>query len=167
MLKPLPLVLQVLAYAAFGVFIGYFAAAPEYTHWNPDKALLKLSFSHAAQPIRECRRLTPEEIAALPPNMRVPADCPRERVPLLIELEMDGEVLYRAQHEPTGLWGDGPATVYQKFAVSAGPHTLVARLRDSNRDEGYDYQQHSDIVLQPQQNFVVDFRPNLGGFLFH
>ena len=167
MLKPVPIILQIIAYAAFGVFIGYFSATPEYTHWNPEQALLKLSFSHAAQPIRECRRLTPEEIAALPPNMRRPVDCPRERLPLLIELEMDGQVLYRGVHEPTGLWSDGPATVYQKFAVPAGPHALVARLRDSNRAEGFDYEQSSEIVLQAQQNFVVDFRPNLGGFLFH
>ncbi|MFO1350599.1 MAG: hypothetical protein U1F68_07950 [Gammaproteobacteria bacterium] len=124
-----------------------------------------MSFSHAGKPIRECKRLAPEEIAKLPPNMRIALDCPRERLPLQVELELDGRALYRAAHPPTGLWKDGPAKVYQRFTVAPGRHSLVARLRDGNR-EGFDFERETRIELKPGQNFVIDFHVEAGGFVF-
>lgn len=163
---PLQISAQVVFYGLLALLIGYFSASPVYTYMAPDKALIRISFSHAAQPVRECRRLTPEEIAQLAPNMRQPMDCPRERLPLLVELELDGRLLYRGSHAPSGLWGDGPATVYRRFVVEPGRHRLVARLRESKRSEGFDYEHSENIDLRPQQNFVVDFKPNTGGFNF-
>lgn len=128
--------------------------------------MIKVSFSHPGERIRECRRLSTEEIAALPPNMRRPTDCPRERVPILLELVMDDAILYRAEAQPAGIWRDGPATVYERFAVDAGAHRLIARLRDSRRTEGFDYVGTSDIVLAPGENFTITFRPEGGGFIF-
>ena len=49
--------------------------------------MVSLSFSRAGQRIRECRRLTQEELNRLPPNMRKPEDCPRERLPVRVLLE--------------------------------------------------------------------------------
>ena len=158
---------QAMAYALFAVAIGYFATRPAYTHLDPDKALIKLSFSHAGQRKGDCRQLTPEELARLAPNMRRPLDCPRERVPLGVELLLDGETLFRGELPPSGLAGDGASTVYRKFPVAPGRHRLSARLRDSVRNAGFDYQGEVVVVLEPRQNFVVDFKPALGGFIFH
>jgi hypothetical protein len=157
---------QAIAYALFAAAIGYFATTPAYTHLAPGKAVIKLSFSHAGAHREECRQLTQEELDRLAPNMRRPMDCPRARVPLLIELELDGELLYHDELPPSGLANDGSSTAYRKFPVAAGQHHIVARLRDSRRSEGYDYEKAADITLTPQQNFVVDFRPELGGFQF-
>ena len=157
---------QVIAYALFAVVIGYFATRPAYTHLAPDKAVIKLSFSHAGQHKGECRQLTQEELNKLPPNMRRPMDCPRERLPLLIELELDGQLLYQDELPPSGLAGDGASTAYKKFPVDSGQHHLVARLRESGRTDGFDYEKEAEVTLAPQQNFVIDFRPELGGFLF-
>jgi hypothetical protein len=157
---------QFIAYALFALVVGYFATQPAYTHLDPDKALIKLSFSHAGAHREECRQLTQEELNRLPPNMRRPMDCPRERRPLLVELELDGEILYRDELPPSGLAGDGASTAYRKFPVAAGSHQLVARLRDSRREEGFDYVKSAEVTLAPQQNFVIDFRPEFGGFLF-
>ena len=166
MTRPFQLLGQAIAYALFAGVIGYFATSPAYTHLDPGHALIKLSFSHAGQHKGECRQRTPEEIANLPPNMRRPMDCPRERVPLQVELMLDGELLYRGELPPSGLAGDGAAMAYRKFPVAAGKHHLMARLRDSDRSTGYDYEKAEDITLHPRQNFVIDFRPALGGFLF-
>jgi hypothetical protein len=157
---------QVIAYALFAVVIGYFATRPAYTHLAPGKAVIKLSFSHAGQHKGECRQLTQEELNKLPPNMRRPMDCPRERLPLLIELELDGQLLYQDELPPSGLAGDGASTAYKKFPVDSGQHHLVARLRESGRTDGFDYEKEAEVTLAPQQNFVIDFRPELGGFLF-
>ena len=157
---------QAIAYALFAVVIGYFATQPAYTYFAPDKAQIKLSFGHAGEHETECRQLTQEELNQLAPNMRRPIDCPRRRVPVLIELELDGELLYRKELPPSGLAGDGVSTAYKTFAVDPGQHQLVARLRDSRRSEGFDHEMASEITLSPQQNFVIDFRPAMGGFLF-
>jgi hypothetical protein len=166
MTKPLNLIGQVIAYAVFAAMLGYFSAAPAYVHRDPSMAQIKISFSHAAQRIGECRRLSPEEIAKLAPNMRRPLDCPRGRLPILIELDLDNQPLYRGVLPPTGLARDGSATIYQRFSVKPGKHHLVARLRDSKRTSGFDYESAADIELVPQQNFVIEFRAETGGFIF-
>ncbi|NOR19696.1 MAG: hypothetical protein GQ538_06365 [Xanthomonadales bacterium] len=157
---------QVIAYSLFAVVIGYFSTRPAYTHHDPDKAIIKISFSHAGAHVEPCTRLTQEELNLLPPNMRVPTSCPRARVPLLLEALVDDELIYHEELPPSGLASDGTSTVYARFPVESGQHRLVVRLRDSRRVTGFDYEKSGNITLQPQQNFVIDFRPELGGFLF-
>jgi hypothetical protein len=158
---------QIIAYGLFAVSIGYFSNSPVYTYLDPDLALIKLSFSHAGQRKEECRRLTPEEIAALAPNMRQALDCPRERMPVVAELALDGITLLSKSYRPTGLAKDGASSAYERLAVNPGQHQLTVRLRDSNREQGFDYEKDVTINLSPRQNFVIDFRDELGGFLFY
>jgi hypothetical protein len=157
---------QALAYAAFAALIGHFASSPAYVAHDPALAQLKVSFSHGGAPASECRRLTHEELMKLPPNMRRPLDCPRARVPVTIEIDLDGRPLMRETAQPTGLWNDGPSTVYARFAVEPGRHTLTARLRDSRRSEGFDHVREAAIELKPRENRVIEFRADKGGFLF-
>jgi hypothetical protein len=83
-----------------------------------------------------------------------------------VELLLDGEALFRADLPPSGLAGDGASTVYRKFPVAPGRHRLTARLRDSARTEGFDYESEREVMLEPRQNFVVDFKAASGGFIF-
>ncbi len=152
-------------YAVVAALLGYFSAAPAYQHFPKDKAMIKLAFAHGGSRKGGCRRRTREELAKLPPNMRRPMDCPRRRVPVYVELELDGAPLYRASLPPTGLSGDGPSRVYERFTVSPGRHRLVMRLRDSERDRGFDYERVAEIELRPGQNLAVDFRADAGGFV--
>jgi hypothetical protein len=157
---------QAVAYAAFVAFVGYFSDTPAYVHLDPDDALIKLSFSHAGERLVECRRLTYEEISRLPPSERRPQEaCPRKRVPLLVELEIDGQLIFRDVLPPAGLARDGESTVYERFPVNAGRHHVLVRLRDSTRPEGFDYVHDEVIELEPKQNFVIDFRAETGGFV--
>ncbi|MDJ0949194.1 MAG: hypothetical protein QNJ94_09750 [Alphaproteobacteria bacterium] len=157
---------QILVYAVIAAVLGYFSASPAFRHFPEDMALIKLAFAHGAKPKGKCRTLSAKEIAALPPNMRRPKICPRERLPVFVELELNGELIYRKALPPTGLHGDGPARVYEGFPVPAGRHALVVRLRDSDRSEGFDYVRATDVTLEPARKFVVDFRSELGGFIF-
>jgi hypothetical protein len=131
---------------------------------DPGAAVITLSFGHAGARVSECRRLTTEEIAALAPNMRRPMDCPRGRVSLLVEFELDGEVLYHASLVPSGIASDGASSVYERFVVAPGRHRVRVRLRDSRREEGFDYEMEEDIDLVPGQHLIVDFRAGTGGF---
>ena len=100
--------------------IGFFSGYPRYRHLAHDQALLKLSFSHPGQLVSECRRRTQEELAALPPNMRNPLDCPRERSPVSVRLALDGNVLAEREIAPAGLSRDGSSTIYARFPVPPG-----------------------------------------------
>jgi hypothetical protein len=157
---------QAVFYGLFVAFIGYFSVAPAYVHFPSDQALIKVSFSHAGQPLEECRVRTAEELEKLPPNMRVPMQCGRERSPVTFELELDGKPVYRAELPPRGLSRDGVSTVYQRFPVPAGQHRLHARLKDSVRVPDFNYTKEAEMTLAPGQVFVVDFNPRAGGFVF-
>jgi hypothetical protein len=102
----------------------------------------------------------------LKPNMRRQVGCPRERWPVYVELLRDGRLLYRGEHEPAGLWNDGPSTVLERIVVPRGPQRLTVRLRDSGRKDGFDYEREIRADLAAAQNFVIEFRADQG-FLFH
>lgn len=157
---------QIAVYAVISVVIGYFANAPSYTRIQPDQSLIKLSFAHGAKKKGECRRLTREELEKLPPNMRNPVVCGRERLPVSVELEADGKLIYADTLHPTGLTGDGPSRAYQRFVMEPGSHLFVARLRDSDRQEGFDYVNEKEVQLSPGQSLAIDFNPIHGGFSF-
>jgi hypothetical protein len=162
----LRIALQMLTYAAFVLVVGYLSASPAYDYAAEEKATVKLSLSHAANRVKPCVRLTPAEIAELAPNMRRPEKCERARLPLTVELEIDGEIVKRIEAPPSGLWSDGPASIYERFEVAPGMHTIVARLRESDRPEGWDYTHAEDVALLAGRYLTVTFRAETGGFSF-
>ncbi|MBM3557275.1 MAG: hypothetical protein FJX47_17175, partial [Alphaproteobacteria bacterium] len=56
--------LQVVIWAVFAVTLGVLSVWPEYRHFPPDQAMIKLSFNHGGQK-KGCRDRTPEELAKL------------------------------------------------------------------------------------------------------
>ena len=156
---------QGVLYGAFVVAVGYFSSAPAFRHIAPDEALVRLSFSHAAQRKEPCRTRTPEELAKLPPNMRAERVCPRERADVIVELEMDGQLLYRVVAPPSGLGDDGAATVYRRHVVPAGSHRFRARLADGV-DGKFAYLAERDIEIGAGRVLLIDFNAAAGGFVF-
>jgi len=157
--------LQAVVYTGIALLIGYFASAPTYVYFPPDQAQIKMTLAHGAARREECRRRSSQELEQLAPNMRKAVDCPRERLPVWIELVLDDRVLYQASLPPTGLSGDGPSRTYRKFTVEPGTHRLQLRLRDTARTAGYDYELDRQIELTPRQNLAIDFRAESGGFI--
>ena len=153
-------------YLLTALLLGSFSTWPAYRAFPEDQARLVVSFSHGADRKGACRKLTPEEIAEIAANMRKAEVCPRERLPIFLEITLSGDVLYQASVDPTGLAGDGASQVYERFAVAPGRHRLRLRLRDSARETGFDYEREAEILLRPGQNFVADFRAEMGGFFF-
>ncbi len=155
---------QAVLYGAFIAFVGYFSTSPAYTHLAADQALLKLSFTHGAQPKHPCRQRNAEELAKLPPNMRAPLDCPRERAPVIVELDLDNKRALRLVVPPAGLAKDGPATLYRRIGVSAGRHRVVARLSDQPSG-AFNYTHETEVELKAGRVLVIDFVPAEGGFV--
>ena len=166
MLKPRYIIGQIVAFIPFAMGLGYFSNSPSYTYHDPEMALIMVSFSHASERKEECHRYTQEELSELAPNMRRPMDCPRERVPLYVEVIMDGKILLSKSYNPTGLSKDGSASIYESIPVKSGKHQIIARLRDSAHENGFDYESNVSINLDAKQLFVIDFRKDINGFNF-
>jgi hypothetical protein len=167
MVRPLQYIGQGLFYALFMGVIGYFSTYPKYTHLQPDETLIKLSFRHAGQHVGACRERTPEELAQLPAYQRKAGAtvCPRERADIVVELEMDGKLLYNGVLRPAGLAHSSNANIYRRIPVKAGVHTLKARLKDHPGDD-FNYVHEEKVDLAPGRIMVIDFKAATGGFIF-
>jgi hypothetical protein len=163
MAKPISWLGQALLYGLFALIIGYFSSSPPYRHLPADQALIKLSFSHEGKLVSACRQRTAEELAKLAPNMRAPMDCPRERSPVTVEIDLDGTPAYRRVATPSGLSRDGASTVYKRLPVHAGEHRLAIRLNDDARAPGFNYRREEMVILKPGKVLVIDFNQEAGG----
>ena len=156
----------------FAVIVALFAGVAALSDWPTyrqipgNSGVMMLTFVHGADRRGECRRLTVEEIAKLPPNMRKVQDCPRVRRPIYVELDVDSRNVYQASLPPTGIAGDGPSRVYQRFVLPAGRHDVAVRMRDTARTEGFDHERQESVELSPDQMFVIDYRPESASFVF-
>lgn len=154
---------QALLYGFFALLVGVFTTWPVYHALQPNDALIKLSFSHAGKPVTECRKRTPEELAKLPPNMRAPTVCPRERSPVTVEVDLNGTTVLKRIAPPTGLSKDGASAVYERLVVPAGEHLITVRLSDDVRARDQAYRHESTVKLVPGQVLVIDFDAGKGG----
>ena len=166
MRRPVSIILQLVFYLAAGAAVIYFATSPPYDFFPADQAEIKMSFKHSGERIIPCKRLTPEEIAKLPPNERRPTDCPRGRHPLVVEVLVDGEQVFGEALPPSGLFGDGPAKVYARFRVVEGRHVVSVRMRETGTEGGFDFEKTETVDLAPREILVIDFIPAEGGFVF-
>lgn len=154
---------QALLYGLFALIIGTFSGLPTYRHLPADQALIKLSFSHQGGLVSPCRERSAQELAQMAPNMRNPLDCPRERSPVSVEIDLDGATVYRQVATPSGLSKDGASSVYHRLPVRAGEHRLAVRVKDDAREQGFNYRREEIVTLQPGKVLVIDFNPSAGG----
>jgi len=163
--NPLRILLQAGFYVPLMLLIGYFSSAPVFVHLPAGEALLRLSIAHAGERRQACRDRSQEELAKLPPNMRAAQDCPRERAPLLVELEIDGELRYRTEALPAGMQRDGLATLYHRLPIAAGTHRIVVRMRDRPQGE-FNYVRDETLDLAGGDSVLIDFNASRGGLEF-
>jgi hypothetical protein len=154
---------QVLLYGLFALAIGVFSQWPPYHHLAANQALVKLSFTRVGKPVGDCRTLGAAELAKLPPNMRAPTSCPRERSPLTVEVDLDGANVLKRIAPPTGIAKDGASAVYERLVVPAGEHRIAVRLSDDVRAREAAYRHEATVTLAPGQVLVIDFDAGKGG----
>lgn len=155
---------QAILYAAFVAVIGYFSNRPVYEHLPADDALLKVSLSHAGARMQACRQRSAEELAKLAPNMRAQSVCPRERAPIVVDVDLDGTRVFHVVAPPSGFARDGASTIYRRMPIVAGKHRITARLADT-ADGAFRYTHDATLDLAPGRVVVVDFDPAQGGFV--
>jgi hypothetical protein len=155
---------QAVVYAGIAVIFGYFASKPVYQYLPPDQAEIKVSFAHGGDHVTPCRKLTREEMLGVQANMRRPTSCPRGRVPLYLEIDLDGKTLFAKSLPPSGLFDDGPSIVYERIPLPVGQYVLSLRMRDSRDKTGFNYERTETVDLKSGQSVAIDFRSETGGF---
>jgi len=164
-MKALRIAAQFALYVPLMAILAYFSTEPRFSMVAPDEALVRVSFIHATERREACRERSAEELAKLAPNMRAAQDCPRERSPLLVEVELDGKLVLRREVQPSGLRRDGNVAVYERLALPAGRHRIVARLRDRAQGE-FNYMKDETLELAGGRVLIIDFNAARGGFAF-
>ena len=157
---------QGLGYLLFIAIIGYFSTEPTFTNLPAGDALIKFTFAHPGKRLVPCEERSKEDLAKLPPQKRYKMVCSRERSPLQVEFLIDDRMVYQAEIKAKGLKHDLPAPIYQRFAIPAGQHHLLVRMRDDVRDKDFSYTAEKTMELAPLQILVIDFDSTTEKFVF-
>ncbi len=160
--KPLSYLLQAINYTVFMALIWYFASAPSIRVIDAGEAMFTIAFGHAGETIEPCRRMSQEELSKLPPNMRKPQECPRERSPIHIEVHLNGEQLFKKSLIAPGLYNDGSVNIYHSQKIPAGKHQVKIKMDDSVRKEGFDHTFEQDINIAPTKILLFAFDSQRG-----
>jgi len=156
--------LQIFNYAVFMALVWYFSIYPPSRQLTENQAMITFTMSHVGKHVTECKKTSYEDLMKLPPNMRKPMDCPRERSPVIMELQLDDEVIYSYTAQPVGLYKDQGIDVYEDIKVSSGKHHLKVWINDDVKVEGPIYKYEQDIDIQPEQHLVIQFESKINGF---
>jgi len=162
--KPARYFLQAINYTVFMALIWYFSTSPPIHLIDKGESILTIAFAHAGKIRKPCRKLTQAELMKLPPNMRKPEDCPRERSPIIIEAMLDGKIIYNQTMQPPGIFHDGSVDIYFSKKIPAGKHRFEVRMDDSVRKPGFNYVFEQNINIKPAHILLVEFDP-LKGFI--
>lgn len=154
--RPQQLAGQVTAWTLFATVTVVFAQWPVYSPLAEGRGELKLSVAHLTERLEPCVELSPEELQALPPNMRTPEQCPRARADAVVQLLVDDEPLLDTAVRPVGLARGGRTYLQAHWGLPAGSYALELRLRDTPRAEGFDNVQHFQLSLAAGESVLLE-----------
>ena len=160
--KPLRYLLQAVNYSVLMALIWYFSTSPSIQVLADDKAVITLAFGHAGETREPCRKVSAEELAKLPPNMRMVTDCPRERSPVVVEMTLNGQPSYQETLQPPGVFKDGGVDVYFSGQIPAGQHLVEVKMEDNIRQDGFDYTFRQEIDIEPGKILLLGFESEKG-----
>lgn len=126
--------------AGAGLALGLLALMVAASQWpwqvhGENEARVRLSWRTVSEPLRACREPTAEELAALPPHMRMKEICERRHTPFRLVVRLDGETVRDAVRTPSGARGDRPLYVFEEIAVSPGIHRIEVEFREEREGD--------------------------------
>ncbi len=99
--------------------VPYTAAAGEHGE-------LRFAWRYRSETVEQCRRLTDEEVAALPQHMRRDEICERRLQPWRLAVTLDGTPVADDTVRAKGAREDRPLYVFRTLPLPPGPHHLRA-----------------------------------------
>ena len=156
--------------AAIAVTVGLcavtfaFSNLPYRTPHSPQPELV-VSFNHSGA-LLEARKLTKEELAKRLPHMRAQVNVTRERMPVRLRVQVDGETVFDQSFQPKGLSHDGPSMAVVRLPMRIGTHQVRVELADTADSEVWTKLWNERVEFQESRNRVVLFDTK-AGFSLH
>jgi hypothetical protein len=107
--------------------MAWASSAPMTAHRSPD-AMLRLAWSARPERIEQCRRLTDEELAALPRHMRQEVVCEGTTAEYRLQVRVDGALIADQVVRGGGLRRDRRVYVLRELAVAPGERAIDVRF---------------------------------------
>ncbi|MBI3584596.1 MAG: hydrogenase iron-sulfur subunit [Nitrospinae bacterium] len=144
--------------------ILFLSEMPKYPFYDKDMSLIKFAFKHPGRHKTEQRELTEKETEDMLRHMRrTNSPFPkmrmvgkRERLPAYVEIEINGKIMLAKTYYPAGLKNDTPAFAYEEIPILPGIHYVKVRIRDSKREEGFDYTYEKEIEARIGKVTVIN-----------
>jgi hypothetical protein len=113
--------------AAVLALIRLLSFAP-YTTERDVGAIVRLAWRARGERVRDCRRLTPEELAKLPAHMRQEEVCEGRILPYRLTVALDDSAAVDQLIHGAGAREDRPLYVFQDLVLKPGVHRISVRF---------------------------------------
>ena len=147
-----------------GAVTWFFSNLPYRTPHSPAPELV-VSFNHHGA-IVDARKLTKDELAKRLPHMRAQVNVTRERVPVRLRVQVDGQTVHDSSYQSKGLSHDGPSMAVVRLPVTPGQHTVQVELADTADAEVWTRRWTETVAFQENHLRVVLFETK-AGFSLH
>ena len=108
---------------ASGAALAALSSTP-YTAESGDRAMVRLAWRARGERVRECHRLSAEQLARLPQHMRQEETCERRILPYRLQVDLDGVRVIDELVRAGGARADRPLFVFRDLSVLPGTHHL-------------------------------------------
>lgn len=165
----IPAILILMAPVAF---VYQFSTSPAFTYHDEDEARLIVSFKKMTDRLTTCtdeeREAREEAAKSRRKHMqRMPKTCgSREKLPVDVEVILDGKTAFSKKHHPVGLHGDGFVYVYKRFDLAKGKTHVKVSVKEYREDgSGASLAFDEDVDFAPREVKVLEIHPE-GGHLY-
>jgi hypothetical protein len=107
---------------------GWLSEAP-YPGATADQAMIRLVFGVRAEQLEQCRRVSAEELAKLPPHMRQAVICEGQSAHYRLQVRVDEASVFNAELTGGGIRHDRPIHALREIAVAPGRRHLRVEWR--------------------------------------
>jgi ferredoxin len=125
--------------------IAFVSGLPSGQH--AQEGILRLSWRLPGQATKNCRPLTPHELAQTPAHMRMNEICKREQLTYRLRLELDGNLVSDEQIMPGGFNRDRPLYVGRDIPLSKGSHSVLINF-DPVAGDGLRFRYENEVKVR-------------------
>jgi len=122
-----------------------------YTTEREAGAIVRLAWRARGERVRDCRRVTPEELAKLPVHMRQEVVCEGRVLPYRLVVDLDDSAVVNHLIHGAGAREDRPLYVFQDLTARPGVHRIFVRFTLEGRP-----QEHDETRLSTPPRLALD-----------
>ncbi len=123
-MRPMAWFLAAVCSLALVLALGALSRVPYGAGEGAEQGVLRLSWRLRGARVRECRRLSPEELEALPIHMRRPEVCEGRVAPYRLQVTIDGALVEDTLVSAAGARQDRPIYVWREIHLPVGEHRV-------------------------------------------